>query len=185
MLNNKTPYEILFGTPPSYNTICTFGCLCFAHNQKVKGDKFASRSRKYIFLGYPFWKKGWNLFYLDSNEFFVSRDAKFFEDAFPFLDPNSSNIIPENIVPTNVKVDYDFDDVCVGFDGNDYDDHNVQNVMYQDMSFGGGNGATTEHMDPASVRSAQAGDQATSDQQRFQATTDAHGQHSSENSSSV
>ena len=44
LLDNKTPYEILFGTPPTFDEMRVFGCLCFAHNQKSKGDKFASRS---------------------------------------------------------------------------------------------------------------------------------------------
>ena len=37
LLNNQTPYEILFNKTPSYNTIKTFGCLCFAHNLRAKG----------------------------------------------------------------------------------------------------------------------------------------------------
>ena len=88
-LQNKTPYELLYGTQPSYNLIRTFGCRCFAHNQQTQGDKFASRSRKWIFVGYPFGKKGWYLFDLDSQKFFVSRDVKLFEDVFPYLDPSS------------------------------------------------------------------------------------------------
>ncbi|KAL6316699.1 hypothetical protein AAG906_019630 [Vitis piasezkii] len=111
LLHNKTPFEILFGTPPSYAAIHTFGCLSFAHDQKSKGDKFASRSRKCVFLGYPFGKKGWKLFDLDTKELFVSRDVKFFEDVFPFGNPGAVNIIPENIVPTvNVEIDSDFAD---------------------------------------------------------------------------
>lgn len=83
-LNNKCPYEILFGTLPVYDELRVFGSLCFVHNQSAKDDKFASRNKKFIFVGYPFRKKGWKLFDLDTKKFFVSRDVKFCEDVFPF-----------------------------------------------------------------------------------------------------
>ncbi|KAL1222421.1 Retrovirus-related Pol polyprotein from transposon TNT 1-94 [Cardamine amara subsp. amara] len=84
MLKRKTPYEILYGSVPPYDNLRVFGCLAFAHNQKRDGDKFCSRSRQCVFLGYPFDKKGWTLYDLDKDELFVSRDIVFVENTFPF-----------------------------------------------------------------------------------------------------
>lgn len=84
MLNGKTPYEMLHGHQPTYNHLRIFGSLCYAHNQGRKGDKFASRSRKCVFVGYSYGKKGWKLFDLERKEFFVSRDVEFVESTFLF-----------------------------------------------------------------------------------------------------
>ena len=93
LLKTKSPYEILFGKVPSYDVIRVFGCLCYAHNQRHKGDKFASRSRKCIFVGYPFGKKGWKLYDLETHEYFVSRDVKFFEKEFPLAINQPRNVV--------------------------------------------------------------------------------------------
>jgi len=58
LLKGRSPYEVLFNCKPSYSEIRVFYALCFArHNPRIK-DKFASRSKKCVFLGYPFGKKG-------------------------------------------------------------------------------------------------------------------------------
>ena len=54
VLNEKTPYEMLYNKPPSLNHLRVFGSLCYVHNRDSKGDKFASRSRRCVFLGYPY-----------------------------------------------------------------------------------------------------------------------------------
>lgn len=108
VLHNKTPYEQLFGSPPLYNEIRVFGSLCFAHNQRAQGDKFASRSRKCVFVGYPFGKKGWYLFDLDTKQFFVSRDVKFYEDIFPFVGTDIAPHKSNNWVPMHGGEDVDF-----------------------------------------------------------------------------
>ena len=56
ILGGKTPYEILFKIKPSY--VKVFGCLCYVHNYQRQKDKFAPCSKKYMFIDYPFGKKG-------------------------------------------------------------------------------------------------------------------------------
>ncbi|XP_074284250.1 uncharacterized protein LOC141608805 [Silene latifolia] len=109
LLGGTTPYEVLFHSPPNFNILRNFGSLCYAHNQRAKGDKFASRSRKCVFMGYPSGKKGWYLFDLDTEEFFVSRDVVFYEDNFPFLTaapPPKSN--PTTAATDDAYIDWDY-----------------------------------------------------------------------------
>lgn len=91
LLDGKTPYELLYGAAPKYDDLRIFGCLAYAHNQKRGGDKFASRSRKCLFVGYPFGKRGWSLFDLETEEIFVSRDVVFAENEFPYISFASSS----------------------------------------------------------------------------------------------
>ena len=101
LLNGKCTFECLFGRPPSYDALPVIGCLAFAHNQKTKGDKFASRSRKCVFLGYPFGKKGWKLYDIEAQECFVSRDVKFVEHIFPFQNSLEPPTSPDFSSPTD------------------------------------------------------------------------------------
>ncbi|XP_026378120.1 uncharacterized protein LOC113272510 [Papaver somniferum] len=57
VLDSKTPFEMLYGRAPTLDLLRVFGCLCYAKNINPC-DKFDSRSRRCIFLGYPFGKKG-------------------------------------------------------------------------------------------------------------------------------
>lgn len=82
ILDGKTPYRVLHGVEPSYNHLRVLGSLCYAHEKT--GDKMASISRRCIFVGYPYGKKGWRLYDLERQDFFVSRDVVFLEDVFPF-----------------------------------------------------------------------------------------------------
>ena len=84
VLQGLTPHEKLYQKAPEYEHLRVFGSLCYAHNQFRKGNKFASRSRKCVFVGYPYGKKGWRLYDMEKEEFFISRDVIFYEDQFPF-----------------------------------------------------------------------------------------------------
>ena len=54
LLSNKTPYEVLTGTPPQYSQLKTFGCLCYSSTSPKQRHKFQPRARACVFLGYPF-----------------------------------------------------------------------------------------------------------------------------------
>ncbi|CAM8941571.1 unnamed protein product [Rhodiola kirilowii] len=84
ILDNRSPYEVLHKQPPPYSSLRVFGCLCFAAQIPRSRDKFASRSRKCIFIGYPLGKRGWRLYDLETKEFLISRDVVFYEHFFPF-----------------------------------------------------------------------------------------------------
>jgi transposase InsO family protein len=86
VLHGKSPYDVLFGKSPNYSLIRTFGSLCYAHYRPRVRDKFGPRSRKCIFVGYPFGQKGWRLYDLERKVYFVSRDVIFLENNFPFND---------------------------------------------------------------------------------------------------
>ena len=101
------------------------GSLCYAHNQKGKRDKFASRSHHCIFVGYPYGQKGWKLYDLNTNEYFVSQDVDFFQMEFPFAqkDSNGSENLSENVFPEVIEDD-EFEDV-----GNMCDSHTPPNTV--------------------------------------------------------
>lgn len=89
ILQFKTPYEILFGKPPSYHSLRTFGCLTYACTISQLRDKFDPRSIPSVFLGYPFGKKGYRLLNLQTMKVFISRHVRFHESIFPFSSTSS------------------------------------------------------------------------------------------------
>ncbi|XP_074282698.1 uncharacterized protein LOC141607237 [Silene latifolia] len=73
-----------------------------------QGNKFISRSRRCVFLGYPFGKKGWRVYDLDSHDYFVSRDVKFFEQEFPYRNASTTNLSPVVDIDAPVLDDDEF-----------------------------------------------------------------------------
>ncbi|XP_026432474.1 uncharacterized protein LOC113329865 [Papaver somniferum] len=108
LLNNKSPYEIMFGKLPPYDQLRVFGCLCYMHNQNSKGDKLASRGRRCVFLGYPFGKKAWKVYDLDTKQFLAPRYADFYEYQFPYVIANVEQ--SNNIAPSSIETCWSYDE---------------------------------------------------------------------------
>ncbi|XP_074289514.1 uncharacterized protein LOC141614669 [Silene latifolia] len=71
------------------------------HQTSMAGqpDKFAGKARKCIMIGYPFGKKGYIVYDIETHKCFFSRDVKFQEDIFPFkkIPVSNSNKTSEKI----------------------------------------------------------------------------------------
>ncbi|XP_050207390.1 uncharacterized protein LOC126656813 [Mercurialis annua] len=59
VLNNISPYEVLYHFKPNYSHFKVFVSLCFVTNVDPHRKKFDSRAIKCIFLGYPMHTKGY------------------------------------------------------------------------------------------------------------------------------
>lgn len=93
-LNDQSPYQKLHNTLPDLNHIKIFGSLCYASTLQNHRTKLSCRARKSIFLGYQLGFKGFVLLDIHTNEIFISRNVKFYENILPYHNI-SSNISPE------------------------------------------------------------------------------------------
>ena len=81
---NFAPHHLLFGSPPSYDDLRVFGCLCYPSTASTTPHKLAPRSVACIFLGYPPNTKGYRCYDPVSHRVFTSRHVYFDERSFPF-----------------------------------------------------------------------------------------------------
>lgn len=90
ILHNKSPYELLHKQPATLH-LRVFGCLAFASTIQQNRTKFHPRARKSVFLGYRKGTKGYLLYDIHSNAFFLSRNVIFYESQIPFSSPLTSS----------------------------------------------------------------------------------------------
>ena len=77
VIQNQTPYERLFGSPPDYHHLRSFGSACFILLQPHEHNKLESRSRLCCFLGYGETQKGYLCYDPVSHRLRVSRNVVF------------------------------------------------------------------------------------------------------------
>lgn len=107
LLQDKSPFELLYGYPPSYSHLKTFGCLCFTTVPKCQRDKLQLRADPCIFLGYPLNKKGYKLYNLTTKVALILRDVVFHESSFPFSTPsNFPSLSPSVLAPGASYTDF-------------------------------------------------------------------------------
>lgn len=103
ILQNKSPFSILYNAPIDYSQFKVFGSLCFASTLPSSRTKFHPRARTCVFMGYPPGINGYKVYDIVSKTFFISRDVIFHEHIFPFQSiPYQSDVIdpfPDLAIP--------------------------------------------------------------------------------------
>ncbi|WJZ83379.1 hypothetical protein VitviT2T_003067 [Vitis vinifera] len=79
VIHNQIPYERLFGSPPDYHHLRSFGSACFVLLQPHEHNKLEPRSTLCCFLGYGETQKGYRCYDLVSHRLRVSRNVVFWE----------------------------------------------------------------------------------------------------------
>jgi len=77
VLENHTPYDLLYKEQPDLQNLKVFGSLCFSSSLQWNRSKLDPKARKCIFLGYKTGMKGFVVFDIHNKEIFVSRNVKF------------------------------------------------------------------------------------------------------------
>ena len=98
VIQNQTPYKCLFGSPPEYHHLRSFGSACFVLLQPHEHNKLEPRSRLSYFLGYGETKKGYRFYDPLSHHLRISRNVVFWEhhlfvDLFHFHASLSSSSV--------------------------------------------------------------------------------------------
>lgn len=83
-LKDISPYEKLFGHPPSYSHLRVFGCLCFVHLPPHEHTKVSPQVAKCVFLGYNEDHKGFLCYDPNIRRLRISHNVVFIEH-FPLF----------------------------------------------------------------------------------------------------
>ncbi|KAI4316002.1 hypothetical protein L6164_024022 [Bauhinia variegata] len=89
-LNHLTPYEKLLGTPPNYNNLRSFGCLCYPWLCPYTANKLEPKSAPCVLVGYSPTQHAYHCLDPSTNRVYTSRHVRFIEDVFPFANTKTA-----------------------------------------------------------------------------------------------
>jgi hypothetical protein len=73
VIDNLSPLQRLFKTPPNYSLLKIFGCACWPHLRPYNRHKLSFRSKPCVFIGYSSLHKGYKCLDMDSGRVYISR----------------------------------------------------------------------------------------------------------------
>ncbi|GJV61904.1 retrovirus-related pol polyprotein from transposon TNT 1-94 [Tanacetum coccineum] len=98
VLDNHSPFELLYSRLPNYNNFRAFGCLVYPYLRDYSAHKLAPRSIPCIFIGYNPQYKGYKCLDPETSRIYITRHARFDEVTFPF----STSSTPTDVSMLNI-----------------------------------------------------------------------------------
>lgn len=93
VLQDHSPYELLYSMIPNYTNMRTFGCLVYPYLRDYSAHKLAPCSIPCIFIGYNNQYKGYKCLDPTTSRVYITRHARFDEATFPFFRTAAQNAI--------------------------------------------------------------------------------------------
>ena len=108
VLNNKTPFDLIYDKSPSYSSFRVFGCSCFPFLRPLNQHKLQFRSTECVLLGFSPHHKGYLCLNRQTGQIYVSRHVVFNEFSFPFSSSFSSSPPPSSMFTPNIPISLSF-----------------------------------------------------------------------------
>ena len=90
LLGGKSPFELLYGSPPNYENFHPFGCHVYPCLRDYMPTKFSPCSIPCIFMGYSSSYKGFYCLDLTTSRLYITRQTQFDDNYFPSLDTSQA-----------------------------------------------------------------------------------------------